>query len=103
MRLFQSLLAITLLVFSLNPAMAASTASPKPHSTQASAVVGKININTADAGQLQKLKGVGPKTAQAIIDWRKQQGPFKTTDQLLAIKGIGEKTLAGMRSQIKVQ
>ena len=53
--------------------------------------------------ELETLHGVGPKTAQAIIDFRDSQGGFTSPDQLLAIKGIGEKTLAKMRDQIVVQ
>lgn len=62
----------------------------------------KIDINTADKTQLQQVKGIGPKTAGAIVSWRDQQGEFETVDQLLAIKGIGEKTLNNMRGQITV-
>ncbi len=47
----------------------------------------RINLNTADVTQLQELKGVGPKTAEAIVQWRDSQGPFTSVDQLLAIKG----------------
>ena len=46
---------------------------------------------------------MGPKTAQAIVQWRDSQGPFTNVDQLLAIKGIGEKTLAKMRDSLVVQ
>ena len=63
----------------------------------------RINLNTADVTQLQELKGVGPKTAEAIVQWRDSQGPFTSVDQLLAIKGIGEKTLAKMRDNLVVQ
>ncbi|BAP14646.1 MAG: competence protein ComEA [Alcanivorax borkumensis] len=62
-----------------------------------------INLNTADITELEKLNGVGPKTAQAIIDFRNAQGGFTSPDQLLAIKGIGEKTLEKMRDQIVVK
>ncbi|MGB2249161.1 MAG: ComEA family DNA-binding protein [Alcanivorax sediminis] len=62
-----------------------------------------INLNTADVEQLQALKGVGPKTAQSIIEWREANGPFTSVDQLLAIKGIGEKTLAKMQGQLTIQ
>ena len=66
-------------------------------------VENRIDLNTADVTQLQELKGVGPKTAEAIVQWRDSQGPFTNVDQLLAIKGIGEKTLAKMRDSLVVQ
>ena len=69
----------------------------------ATAESGVVNLNTADMAELEKLHGVGPKTAQAIIDFRDSQGEFTSPDQLLAIKGIGEKTLAKMRDQIVLQ
>ncbi|MGJ3257898.1 MAG: ComEA family DNA-binding protein [Alcanivorax sp.] len=63
----------------------------------------RIDLNNADVTELQELKGVGPKTAEAIVQWRDSQGPFTSVDQLLAIKGIGEKTLAKMRDSLVVQ
>ena len=61
---------------------------------------GLLNINTAGSDELQTLKGVGPVTAQRIIDYRNQIGRFDNVDQLLEVKGIGEKTLAKFRDQV---
>lgn len=61
-----------------------------------------ININTADAQELTKLKGVGEKKAEAIIAWRKENGNFKTVEDLLEVKGIGESTLEANREIIKI-
>lgn len=61
---------------------------------------GLLNINTAGSNELQTLKGVGPVTAQRIIDYRNQIGRFDNVDQLLEVKGIGEKTLAKFRDQV---
>lgn len=49
-----------------------------------------ININTADKELLMSIKGVGEKRAEAIIAYRKQNGPFKSIDQLSEIKGLGQ-------------
>ena len=57
-----------------------------------------ININTASAMQLQSLKGIGPAKANSIIEKR----PFSRVEELLNVKGIGQKTLDGLRSQITV-
>ena len=51
-----------------------------------------VNINAADAAQLALLPRVGPSVAQKIIDYRKKNGPFKSTDDLMLVQGIGEKT-----------
>lgn len=62
----------------------------------------RININTASAGELATLSGVGAKSAQAIIDYREMMGGFKTVDDLTKVKGIGEKTLEKNRHRLTV-
>lgn len=60
-----------------------------------------VNINTANQAQLMAaLKGVGNKKAQAIIDYRKANGQFKSVESLLAVKGIGEKILEKNKNRI---
>ncbi|HWY05491.1 MAG TPA: helix-hairpin-helix domain-containing protein [Candidatus Acidoferrales bacterium] len=61
-----------------------------------------INLNTASATDLQQVPGIGPSTAQKILDTRKSYGAFKTVDDLLAIKGIGPKKLDKMRKYLTV-
>jgi competence protein ComEA len=61
-----------------------------------------ININTADAQALTKLKGIGAKKAEAIVAWRKANGNFKTVDQLAEVKGIGSKTVDLNRKNIRI-
>lgn len=61
-----------------------------------------IDINTADAEQLVKLKGVGPVLAQRIIEHREQNGPFKSIDEIKNVRGIGEKRFADIKDKIKV-
>lgn len=63
-------------------------------------VNGKININTADLTALQTLSGVGPSTAQKIIDYRNQNGKFKSIDDIKNISGIGEKTFNKFKDKI---
>lgn len=57
----------------------------------------KININTADAKEFQKLKGIGPAKAEKIIQFREKNGAFQTIDDLQKVKGIGPKTLEKLR------
>jgi len=64
---------------------------------------GKININTADTTELQKLSGIGPGKAKSIIDYRNKNGPFRSVDDLLNVSGIGEKTLEKIRDEIVVR
>lgn len=61
-----------------------------------------VNINTATKEELDALPGIGPAKAQAIVDHRKQNGPFRTIDDLKNVKGIGAKRLEKMRADITV-
>lgn len=61
-----------------------------------------VDINTATMEQLEALKGVGPAKAKAIVEHRTKNGPFKTVDDLEAVKGFGKKTVDGLRSEISV-
>lgn len=61
-----------------------------------------VNINTADEAALTTIPGIGPRTAQAIIAWRDQNGPFGSVDQLMEVKGIGPAKLEAMRSAVTV-
>ncbi len=63
---------------------------------------GKININTADSAQLQELTGVGPATAEKIIDYRKQNGRFQSIEDIKNVSGIGDKTYEKLKDHIKV-
>jgi competence protein ComEA len=59
-----------------------------------------VNLNTATLDQLDGLPGVGPVTAQKILDWRTAHGAFTAIDELLEVDGIGEKTLADMAPRL---
>lgn len=64
----------------------------------------KININTASAEDMvNALKGIGPKKAQAIIDYREAKGPFTQVDQLTEVKGIGPSTLSHIKELIVLE
>lgn len=62
----------------------------------------RTNVNTADVQELQKLPGVGPATAAAIVAQREKSGPFRSVDDLLEVRGIGEVKLEGMRDLVTV-
>jgi competence protein ComEA len=59
-----------------------------------------VNINTADVGKLSFLPRVGPAVAERIVDYRKENGPFKSAEDLMHVRGIGEKTYALLKPYI---
>jgi competence protein ComEA len=64
---------------------------------------GPVNVNTADAATLAKeLDGVGPSKAQAIVDYRQKNGPFRTAEDLLKVQGIGPRVLEQNRTNIRL-
>lgn len=77
---------------------AAVTAPPAP---SVSAAV-RVNLNTADAGELATLPGIGEKKAAAIVADRAANGPFRIPEDLTRVKGIGEKTFAGLKDFVTV-
>ncbi len=63
---------------------------------------GSVDLNTATSTELQSLPGIGPAKAAAIIQYRTDNGPFASVDQLTAVNGIGPATLANVRSMVTV-
>lgn len=90
------------------PASEASTMLTRPVSTvsakgkKEASLTAPVNVNRADSAGLQKLPGIGPKTAQRILDERTLRGPFKTVDELRRVPGIGPKTLEKLRPHVEV-
>ncbi|MFC4076786.1 helix-hairpin-helix domain-containing protein [Salinithrix halophila] len=77
--------------------------SSSPGQASASQAGGAINLNTAEAADMEQLNGIGPSKAEAIIRYREENGPFSSVDQLTEVPGIGEKTLEQLRDQVTVQ
>jgi len=75
------------------PTAAAATASEAPDQP--------VNLNTATLEQLDTLDGVGPATAQKILDWRREHGGFRSVDDLGQVPGIGPKRLAALRERVQ--
>jgi comEA protein len=69
---------------------------------QSAAGKAKVNINSAGLNELQALPRIGPKIAQRILDFRKEHGPFKRVEELMKVKGIGEKMFGSLKDLITV-
>jgi len=76
----------------------AGAQSEKP----APAAKAAVNLNTATIDQLEELPGVGPATAQRILDYRQKNGSFKKVEDLMNVKGIGEKSFLKLKPLIVV-
>ena len=73
------------------------------NTTPSNSKQGTVNINTATLEELQTLKGIGKKKAEAILQYRKEHGAFRTKEDLLQVKGIGKKALEAIESQVTFQ
>jgi competence protein ComEA len=62
----------------------------------------RVNINTADLAELDKLPGIGPAKAQAIVSFRESNGPFQTAEDIKNVKGIGDKSYEDLKNLITV-
>src|SRR5215813_14118362 len=65
--------------------------------------IGRININTASARELEGLPGIGKGLAERIIEYRQKYGPFRRPEHLIMVRGISEHRFLAMRDQITVE
>lgn len=61
-----------------------------------------VDLNTASKEELDAVKGISPAKAQAIVDYRKTHGPFKSVEELKQVKGFGEKSVARLQGEVVV-
>jgi competence ComEA-like helix-hairpin-helix protein len=71
---------------------------PKVRSTERA-----LNINIASAGELEKLPHIGHKTAETIVAFREENGPFRRVEHLMLIKGVSEKRFAELRPYLRTE
>lgn len=91
-----------ILIPSLASAEGAYDTGAMAGSAAGQAADGKVNINTADSLQLQELNGVGPATAEKIMDYREENGRFRVIEDIKNVSGIGEKTFEKFKDDIKI-
>jgi competence protein ComEA len=78
----------------------AATQDPAPQAPPKAAAASTLNINTATAADLQKLPGIGAATAARILEYRQKNGPFKKVEELMNVRGIGEKSFLKLKPLI---
>ena len=98
-RIPQNTLPNTLPIMSPN---AVSGAGAPPNAVPSTGVPALVDINQATVADLDRLPGIGPSTARAIVDHRTRNGPFASVDDLLAVRGIGPAKLAELRALVRV-
>lgn len=61
-----------------------------------------VDLNTASQSELESVKGIGPKKAKVIVEYRTKNGPFKTVDDLASVKGFGKASVAKLKDELTV-
>ena len=93
-RRFVAAVLATALAVLVAPGLASAESKPAP--------TARVNVNTASVDQLTALPGVGPKLAARIVEHRQKSGAFSSTQELMNVKGIGEKNFAKLEAWLTV-
>ena len=80
----------------------AQTSQTPAHAAAKPAAATTVNLNTASASDFEALPGIGAKTAARIVEYRQKNGPFKKVEELMNVRGVGEKNFLKLKPQITV-
>ncbi|PYR62989.1 MAG: hypothetical protein DMF91_04925 [Acidobacteria bacterium] len=100
-RTFLSLVALAFLI-AVQPRAAAAQQQASARAAAKPPATAVVNLNTASAAQLEALPGIGAKTAARIVEYRQKNGPFKKIEELMNVRGVGEKNFLKLKAQITV-
>jgi competence protein ComEA len=101
--ILSSTLALICMTGLVAAAQSAATSQAKaPARAQRAASTQVVNINTASASEFEALPGIGPKMANRIVEYRQKNGPFKKVEELMNVRGLGEKNFLKLKAQLTV-
>ena len=95
-----ALVLVAALVFASSTLVAQRATKPAVTATVVSTQV--VNLNSATAAQIASLPGIGPKTAELVVQYRTKNGPFKKIEEVMNVRGIGEKSFLKIKDQLTV-
>ena len=93
---------VTMFVLVLSLAVSAVSAQDAGRRSAAAATVAAVNLNTATPAQLEGLPGIGKATAERIVEYRQKNGGFKKVEELMNVRGVGEKSFLKLKPLITV-
>jgi competence protein ComEA len=100
-RMLLSIVAVSCLLCAF-PAAAGQTKSAAHPAAAKPSATAIVNLNTATAADLEGLPGIGAKTAARILEYRQKNGPFKKIEDLMNVRGVGEKNFLKLKPQLAV-
>jgi competence protein ComEA len=92
-------IAVAMLLAAVPTAAAAQTKAPA-RAARTESTTQVVNINTASAAEFEALPGIGPKMAARIVEYRQKNGPFKKIEELMNVRGLGEKNFLKLKAQL---
>jgi competence protein ComEA len=102
LRTLLSIVTLSGLVIAHSGTTVAAQTSSGGRAPAKAAAVATVNINTASIKELDALPGIGAKTAALIVEYRQKNGPFKKIEELMNVRGVGEKAFLKLKPQLTV-
>ena len=93
---------VALVVFALSMAASAQETPRRSSATSSASASAPVNLNTASVAQLETLPGIGKATAERILEYRQKNGSFKKVEDLMNVRGVGEKSFLQLKALITV-
>ena len=97
-----SMIAAASLLAAMPSTNAAQTKAAPRQAPAKGSTTAVVNINTASAAEFDTLPGIGAKTAARIVEYRQKNGPFKKVEELMNVRGVGEKNFLKLKAQLSV-